>query len=76
MNLPWLPLCAAAIPVLFNIGVIAIHPTHDPEAIALGASVGLLLAFIVLFSVAHLQRRRGPVEPAAVEDPVEELVSY
>lgn len=72
MNQPWLPLCAAAIPVLFNIGVTAIHPTHDPEAIALGASVGLLLAFVVLYSVAHLWRRREPAAVIAVEDPVEE----
>ena len=74
LNRPWLPLLAAAIPVSFNLAVVFIHPTHDPEAIALGASVGLLLAFMVLFSVAHLQRRRAIAE-APVEE-AQELVSY
>lgn len=75
LNRPWLPLCAAAIPVLFNISIIAIHPTRDPEAIALGASLGLLLAFFVLYSVAHLQRhRKGLTTP--VEEPSKELVTY
>lgn len=76
MNQPWLPLMAAAIPVLFNIGVIALHPTHDPEAIALGASVGLLLAFLALYSVAHFRRRRRFLAAPAIEQPAEELVSY
>ncbi|MDQ6676658.1 MAG: hypothetical protein M3Z09_05115 [Acidobacteriota bacterium] len=71
LNRPWLPLGTAAIPVLFNIGVVWIHPTHDPEAIALGASVGLLIAFLLLFTTAHLVRR-GETETAQAP-PREEL---
>ncbi|MCU1262318.1 MAG: virulence factor family protein [Bryobacterales bacterium] len=60
LNRPWLPMCAAALPVLFNILVSSVlrarHMT-DPEYIGLGASLGLLLAFSVLFGVAHLHRR-------------------
>lgn len=74
LNRPWLPLGAAAIPVLFNIGVVWIHPTHDPEAIALGASVGLLIAFVLLFIAAHLLRR-GEGEIAQVSPRKELLAS-
>ena len=75
LNRPWLPLLAAAIPVTFNLAVVFIHPTHDPEAIALGASVGLLLAFFVLFAVSHLWRRRNEAS-TPVEENAEQLVSY
>ena len=74
LNRPWLPLMAAAIPVSFNLTIVFVHHTHDPAAIALGASVGLLLAFLVLFSVAHFQRRRASVGTQIEE--AQELVSY
>jgi len=68
LNRPWLPLAAAAIPVLFNIGMGSLRPTHDPKAIALGASLGLLLAFVVLFAITHLQRRkRHPLQSVEEE---------
>ncbi len=74
LNRPGLPLLAAGIPVSFNLALVFLHPTHDPELIALGASVGLLLAFLILFTVAHLQRRRT-IAANRVEE-AQELVSY
>lgn len=68
LNRPWLPLAAAAIPVLFNIGMVSLRLTHDPKTIALGASLGLLLAFVVLFAITHLQRRkRHPLQSVKEE---------
>ena len=75
LNRPWLPLGAAAIPVLFNIGVIYFRPTRDPEAIAMGASLGLLLAFLALFAAAHLQRRRAELQQPGEAEQAKEMVS-
>jgi putative peptidoglycan lipid II flippase len=60
LNRPWLPMCAAALPVLLNLlisSVLGASHMTDPEYIGLGASLGLLLAFGILFAVAHLHRR-------------------
>jgi len=68
LNRPWLPLGAAAIPVLFNLVFSAAMRASgytQPQYIGLGASCGLLLAFIVLLGMAHGLRKRfdgeGPV---------------
>jgi putative peptidoglycan lipid II flippase len=53
----WPPVIAAAIPVLINVIVtVRIGPLH-PEYLGLGASVGLLSGFLVLFAMAHASRK-------------------
>ena len=61
LNRPWLPLGAAAIPVLTNLLIASILRAHgytQPRYIGVGASGGLLLAFLVLMGMAHAMRRR------------------
>jgi putative peptidoglycan lipid II flippase len=61
LNRPWLPLGAASIPVLFNLVFSAVMRANgytQPEYVGLGASCGLLLAFLVLLGVAHGTRKR------------------
>lgn len=68
LNRPWLPMCAASIPVALNLAISsALKMTGNtrPELIGLGASVGLLVAFVVLFTVSHAMRRREAEMPAA-----------
>jgi putative peptidoglycan lipid II flippase len=76
LNRPWLPLGAAAIPVLFNLvfsAVMRAHGLTQPQYVGLGASCGLLLAFAVLLGLAHGLRKRFDAEPLAGE-PATELV--
>jgi putative peptidoglycan lipid II flippase len=68
LDRPWLPLGAAAIPVTVNLVLSALMRRGgmtQPEYIGLGASCGLILAFLVLFGLAHLLRRRWEEEPVA-----------
>ncbi len=61
MDQPWLPLCAAAIPVSVNLVISAVlrkEGMTQPQFIGLGASCGLIVAFLVLFTLAHTIRRR------------------
>lgn len=61
MNQPWLPLCAAVIPVSVNLVISVIlrrEGMTQPEYIGLGASCGLIVGFLVLFTLAHIVRRR------------------
>jgi putative peptidoglycan lipid II flippase len=65
LNRPWLPLGAAAIPVLFNLVFSALMRSYgltQPKYIGLGASLGLLLAFVVLLGMAHILRKRFDAE--------------
>jgi peptidoglycan biosynthesis protein MviN/MurJ (putative lipid II flippase) len=76
LNRPWLPMCAAAIPVGFNLvfsAVMRANGLTQPEFVGLGASCGLLLAFVVLLGLAHGLRKRFDAEPLAGE-PSQELV--
>jgi peptidoglycan biosynthesis protein MviN/MurJ (putative lipid II flippase) len=57
MDRPWPPVLAAGIPVVFNAIFTLISHPHRPEWIGLGATLGLLLGFIVLFVLAHVGRR-------------------
>lgn len=75
LNRPWLPMSAAAIPVGLNLVISAFLRSRgltQPEFIGLGASVGLLVAFSVLFGLSHALRRRE--ELPAVGKPKSELV--
>jgi putative peptidoglycan lipid II flippase len=77
LNRPWLPMCAAGLPVLLNIAVSHVlrarHMTN-PEFIGLGASFGLLVAFGALFGVAHLHRRAEA--GSALGQPEEQFVTH
>ncbi|MGI8991353.1 MAG: murein biosynthesis integral membrane protein MurJ [Bryobacteraceae bacterium] len=78
LDRPWLPVCAAAIPVAFNLAFSAAMRSADsarfgqPPFIGLGASLGLLLAFAFLFVVSHARRKYWSAEFAL--EPREKLV--
>jgi putative peptidoglycan lipid II flippase len=61
LNRPWLPLGAAVIPVVCNLllsSILRAKGFTQPQYIGLGASCGLLLAFLVLMGIAHAMRKR------------------
>jgi putative peptidoglycan lipid II flippase len=58
LDRPWPPVIAAWIPVIFNATLTLWLHSFRPELIGLGASLGLLAAFLVLFAVAHGERGR------------------
>jgi len=62
LDRPWLPLAASVIPVLCNLVMLWSMPPQQPEFIGLGASVGLLSAFAVLFALARARRTRWLAE--------------
>ena len=62
LDRPWLPLAASVIPVLCNLVMLWSMPPQQPEFIGLGASVGLLCAFAVLFALARARRTRWLAE--------------
>jgi hypothetical protein len=46
------------LPVLINVSLtLGLHSTR-PELIGLGASVGLMVGFLALIAMAHVNRRR------------------
>jgi putative peptidoglycan lipid II flippase len=58
LDRPWPPVIAAVIPVIINVAItVRIGPFH-PEYLGLGASVGLISGFLVLFAMAHTSRKR------------------
>ena len=63
LNRPSLPMLAAGIPVVvnvvFSIAMRTAYPARamQPEYIGLGASLGLLAAFAILFAAIHSRRR-------------------
>jgi hypothetical protein len=48
--------------VLCNLALLLSLPTPQPEFIGLGASVGLLSAFVVLFALARARRAKWLAE--------------
>lgn len=58
LDRPVLPLCAACIPVLVNVALTLGLNSRLPQLIGLGASVGLMMGFLVLFGAAHAGRKR------------------
>ena len=58
LDRPWPPVIAAWIPVTCNAALTLWLHSYRPELVGLGASVGLLTGFLVLFAVAHTNRRR------------------
>jgi peptidoglycan biosynthesis protein MviN/MurJ (putative lipid II flippase) len=60
LNRPWIPLCAASVPVIFNLlfsAGLRARGLGNAEFIGLGASLGLLLGFGVLSVMGHLRRK-------------------
>ncbi|MDQ6665068.1 MAG: hypothetical protein M3Z23_11815 [Acidobacteriota bacterium] len=68
LDRPWLPVCAAAIPVAFNLAfseamrAAGAARFGQPRFIGLGASLGLLLAFAFLFVASHARRKYWSAE--------------
>jgi putative peptidoglycan lipid II flippase len=58
----WLPAAASAIPVLFNLALLLGMGKLKPEFIGLGASLGLLLSFAVLFTLVRAKRAQWLAE--------------
>jgi putative peptidoglycan lipid II flippase len=58
LNRPWPPVLAALVPVLVNAALTYRLATSQPQWIGLGASVGALSGFAVLFLLVLLNRKR------------------
>ncbi len=58
LDRPWPPVIAAWIPVIFNVAWTLSLQNDSPQWIGLGASLGLLAGFLVLFAVARTYRTR------------------
>ena len=58
LDRPWPPVIAAWIPVTFNAAFTLLLHNDQPQWIGLGASLGLLSGFLVLFAMAHTNRQR------------------
>jgi putative peptidoglycan lipid II flippase len=54
----WPPVIASVIPVLVNIVLTVSARSVRPELLGLGASSGLMIGFLVLFTIAHTARER------------------
>ena len=71
---PGLPLQAAAIPVIFNLGFVLLVRSSEPQWIGLGASMGFLTAFLLLFLLVRIKRHRWLDEAASDSQPALETV--
>ena len=71
LDRPRLPLIAAFIPVTLNLAITSILRAQgklmSPATLGMGASVGLLAGFAVLFAMIHLRRNAAKLEPLLVE---------
>jgi len=72
LDRPALPLWTVGIPASFNLGFVLLLRTTEPQWIGMGASLGFLIAFLVLFAMVWINRTRWLEEPvgkprAAVE---------
>ncbi len=74
LDRPWLPLKAVTIPAIFNLGFVLLLRTPDPRWIGVGASLGFLIAFLVLFVLVEIHRRRWLEELAGESRPALETV--
>jgi putative peptidoglycan lipid II flippase len=70
LNRPRLPLMAAFIPITVNLIVTSILHAEgrlaSPMSLGLGASVGLLTGFAVLFAMVHMRRESRKLEASLV----------
>lgn len=58
LDRPWLPVAASAVPAAVNIALLLGMPNLEPRLIGLGASLGFLAAFGLLFVLFHARRAR------------------
>ncbi len=58
LDRPRLPLGAVAIPVIFNLAFALLVRSPEPQRIGVGASLGFLIAFLLLFSLVRVNRQR------------------
>jgi len=73
LDRPGLPLGAVLIPAIFNLGFVWLLRSPDPQWIGVGASLGFLIAFLLLFALVWMNRRRW-LELAANSQPAFETV--
>jgi putative peptidoglycan lipid II flippase len=69
LDRPQLPLRAVGIPVIFNLGFVLLVRSPEPQWIGLGASLGFLIAFVLLFSLMRANRRRWLEQAARGSNP-------
>lgn len=74
LDRPQLPLRAVAIPVIFNLAFVMLVRSPEPQWIGLGASLGFLIAFLLLFSLVRINRQRWLDEAAGDSQPALETV--
>jgi putative peptidoglycan lipid II flippase len=58
LDRPALPLGAVAVAAIFNLGFVLLVHSPEPQWIGVGASVGFLIAFLLLFAMVWMNRRR------------------
>jgi putative peptidoglycan lipid II flippase len=63
LDRPWPPVIAAWIPVICNVTITLWLHSYRPQLIGLGASLGLMTGFLVLFAMAHMNRRQWMEQP-------------
>jgi putative peptidoglycan lipid II flippase len=68
LDRPWPPVLAAVVPLLLNVAITLRLHSYRPEWIGLGASLGLIAGFAILFVIAHTNRRRW-LDPASTLAP-------
>jgi putative peptidoglycan lipid II flippase len=74
LDRPQLPLRAMAIPVIFNLAFVLLVRSPEPQWIGVGASLGFLIAFLLLFSLVRVSRRRWLEESTGASQPALETV--
>jgi putative peptidoglycan lipid II flippase len=57
LDRPWLPTLTVAVPVLVNVAVTLSIRSFQPQFIGVGASLGLLAGFLILFAMAQMSRK-------------------
>jgi putative peptidoglycan lipid II flippase len=67
LDRPQLPLWTVGIPVIFNLGFVLLVRPSEPQWIGLGASLGFLIAFLLLFTLMRANRRRWLEQAARVQ---------
>jgi len=65
----WLPLRTVAIPVICNLAFVLLVRTPEPQWIGVGASLGFLIAFLLLFALMRINRHRWLEQAAGDSQP-------